>query len=243
MNNLAQKLKLLPPGTPKSSTKKVIKNRRSTSLIPRRRPDLNPPTPALKDHLKNIRIVPRPTKSKLLRPSLSKFLKGKSSLYSVAAALTRVHDGLKAKNDRIQQCHIWGREDIKDYRQTRNAHYRNDPPDLPRSLGTKLFCCRSSVSLLIEKGFIPFYYTDFPTVFFFFKMQEKNTTTLTLTDEKFNYLVAKASLNSATVAVFVGANNTSTLPKRKGLGTLYFSNGNVISGDAALAMRVKNSTL
>lgn len=96
---------------------------------------------------------------------------------------------------------------------------------------------------MIEKGFIPFYYTDFPTVFFFFKMQEKNTTTLTLSDEKFNYLVAKASLNSATVAVFVGANNTSTLPKRKGLGTLYFSNGNVISGDAALAMRVKNSTM
>ena len=94
---------------------------------------------------------------------------------------------------------------------------------------------------MVEKGFIPFYYSDFPTVFFFFKMQHKTNTTLS--DEKFNYLVAKASLNSATVAVFVGANNTSTLPKRKGLGTLYFSNGNVISGDAALAMRVKNSTL
>lgn len=243
MNKLAQKLKLLPPGTLKSSGKKVIKNRRSTTFIPRSvcTPIVHAPRPALKDHLKNIRIVPRPTKSKLLRPSLSKFLKGKSSLYSVAAALTRVHDGVKAKNDRIQQCHIWGREDIKEYRQARNAHYRNDPPDLPPALGVKLSCCRSSVALLVEKGFIPFYYSDFPTVFFFFKMQHKTNTTLS--DEKFNYLVAKASLNSATVAVFVGANNTSTLPKRKGLGTLYFSNGNVISGDAALAMRVKNSTL
>jgi hypothetical protein len=225
---------------PRSKCSKRPSKRRSISSIPKSNyKDLFlPQFEEVNDGLRHIRIVPRPTKTKYLRPTLSKFLKGKSSLYSVAAALTRVHQNIHAKNARIKQCLFWGMDDKKLYKDERNAHYKIGPPDLPKSLGVKLNCCRAAVAGLIDLGFIPFSYSDYPKVFLFMKMQDNHRA---LDTEHFNHLVKYATLNSATVAVFVGCDNTSTLPERKGLGTLYFSNGNIVSGDAALAMRVARS--
>ena len=227
----------LSPGKTSSS-----RRRRSTTMIPRNRhQDVRrcPPNPEVRDVLKlHLKIIPRPTKMKHLRPSLTKFLSGKSSLYSVAAALTRVHATEVAHQNVKQQCVLWSRDDIKLHRESKNNHFHNDPPDLPPSLSVKLNCCRSSIVYLIGQGFCPFYYSDFPTVLLFFKMQD---TEAVISEVKFLHLVRRASLNNATVCIFVGANNLSTLPLRKGLGTLYFSNGNVISGEAALAMRVARS--
>ena len=63
---------------------------------------------------------------------------------------------------------------------------------------------------------------------------------VSLTVPELQSLVDKYSLRSGTVALWVGSYAVSGLPMTQGLGTVYLSSGKVISGDAALATRVRH---
>ena len=194
-----------------------------------------------RDQLSSIPIVAMPTRRSHLRPSLVKFQSGKSSLYSVAAALTRMHTARRGIAASLKQTHLLSQSDMKEHMHEMNE-LSNSSPALPKSLAVRLRCCRASVCCIIDQGFIPFKYRDFPSCFLFLKIDEQSSQS-TDSKEKFDLLISRATLNSCTVAIFVGAWSLGgKLPMRQGLGTLYLSNGRVISGDSALAMRVAQSS-
>jgi hypothetical protein len=191
------------------------------------------------DRLTNIPIIPRPTKRSHLMPSLSKFMKGKSSLYSIAAALTRKHTEKRNLARKHTESLLFTQSDIKERVEERNEAWANQPT-LPRSLSVRLKVCRSSVAAIIDDGFTPFMYSDFPACILFIKIKHTRTV---MTAESFQKIVTKATLNGCTVAIFVGAWRLGgSVPMRNGLGMLYLSNGNVVSGDAALALRIMQSS-
>ena len=217
------------------------KRRRSLSAIPpNRHGKINITSPyVVQDRLSKIPILPRPTKRSHLIPDLKKFMKGKSSLYSVAAALTRKHIEKRILESGREQCLLFSQSDMKEHVAERNLQ-NMEQPTLPKSLSVRLKVCRSSVAALIDDGFTPFKYSDFPSCILFIKIKHDGTRIFSL--ESFQRLVSKATLNGCTVAIFVGAWRLGgSLPMRNGLGMLYLSNGNNISGDAALALRVMQS--
>ena len=218
-------------------SKNLTQRRRSmTTIPPNRHGNFQSSNPyEVHDRLTNIPIIPKPTRRSHILPTLKKFMNGKSSLYSVAAALTNMHHEQRGISSSISQCKMWTQSDGKEHLQKINESHRNAPA-LPKSLSVRLKVSRSSACNIIDQGFLPFKYKDFEEVFLFIKIKDmKDIDSI----EKFHYLIHRATLNSCTVAIFVGAWKLGgNLPMRAGLGKLYLSNGRVINGEAALAMRV-----
>lgn len=244
------------------------RRRRSTSLCPISTWSIDTANAAFearrkstrKNRLANIAVIPRPVKRSLLRPSLKRFMSGRSSLWSVAKALHDRHQRQRGLRARLSQSLLWAGLDQKELVAELNEQSRNSP-ELPKSLSVRLRVCRSAlVALMNDMGMRGFRYSDFEDVLIFFKVAEiskkrkkgrskdyrsdrMQVGEIADQEEKVTEsLVNKVSLSSASVILFVGANKPpGGVPNSDGLGQLYMSTGRVVSGDSALALRVLDS--
>eukprot|EP00946_MAST-07B_sp_MAST-7B-sp1_P004850 g4850.t1 len=216
------------------------------------------------DPLAALPVIPKPVRRSRLRPSLKRFMSGRSSLWAVAKALHDRHSRQRALKARMSQSVIWAGLDQKELVEELNEQSRNSP-DLPKSLSVRLRVCRTTlVSLVHELGMRGYRYADIEDVYIFFKAAEKHTRKtkskvgrgeegkhdshrkiilrnirVAEEDRVTEALANNVSLSSASVVIFVGANHPpGGLPNDEGLGHLYMSTGKVVSGESALALRV-----
>ena len=267
---------------PNAQAMPIYAKRRTFSLVPSNTYgnfDLTAPQ-LWRDPLLDCPVLPKPTRRRFLFPSLNKFMKGRSSLYSVARAVSNLHQEKRGLTRRLGQALLWARLDQKELVAQQNQLYA-DSPALPPALSVKLKMSRASIAKLLDDRFVGFRYRDIKDVYMFFRVEKSADESsdeeedkddeggvavgarrqlqqqqqqqpkqkrrrkkprirrVSLTVPELQSLVDKCSLRSGTVVLWVGSYAMSGLPMMKGLGTVYLSTGKVISGEAALAMRVK----
>ena len=215
------------------------RRRRSLSNIPanKARPVSSDPHSLRYDRLRDCLILPRPTDRKSRLPSLEKFLAGRSSLWSLANAVSRLEKAKRNISDKENQSFsgAWFMNDKKQLLHEKNESRRNEVP-LPDSLCVHLKICRKQIVHLLDEEYETFRYDDLPHVFIFFKTSSKQKNAAMPLEVR----AARATLNNATVILFVGGHDIGAgIKAGSGLGSLYLSTGKEMSGRAQLLLRVK----
>ena len=229
---------------PRSAPGSYVKSRRRslTAIPPNRYGDFTfrDPGALRRDPLAGVPVLPAPTKIKRRKPSLKKFVAGRSSLWSVAAALSRFARQERNVRKRVQQALLWATVDKKELVNELNQLKADNPP-LPDDLAVRIRICRTQVAHLMsdpELNFQCFKYKGIDDVYLFLKAPtskgRKNQTAVSLED-----MAKKATLRSASVCIWVGAYSEAGLQQRDGLGSLYMSTGRQMSGQAQLLLRVQ----
>jgi hypothetical protein len=227
------KLKSKPP---------LGRRRRSLSNIPintinAQRHVAHDPQKLRYDRMSHVPLIERPTDRKARLPSLQKFVAGRSSLWSIASAVSRLEQGRRDVKAKMAQSFpgAWFMNDKKQLLNEMNEGSRSAPP-LPASLSVHLRICRSQVCQLVDEDFESFRYKDLPHVYVFFKTSSKSQNQ----EMPLHIRAAKCTLKNSTVVLWVGAHEVAGLNQRSGLGSLYLATGKEMSGRGQLLLRVKN---